>query len=201
MRHFIMVNPAQRPRHPIEVELAQQGDLRAFIKLVGPIHDRLYAYAFLMCGSAEEADRCVHQGVLLSQRTIKDIGELSPLAFFVHQTRRVVMSYLRQQPIHPHQVHPDTGRVLKEAVQNEDAETILVALQPLLASLSIEERDAYVLAVVLGLGRGVVESITRTPENVIENRLARACERLSQGSGVEVTPPTPTDFKDDEAKS
>jgi DNA-directed RNA polymerase specialized sigma24 family protein len=167
----------------ILLEIAQQGDLRSFAQLVRPMHEALYAYAYLMMGSVAEADDVLRSGLSIARASLKGIGERDFDVFALHHVREVALRLLRGRPWQP-PFEGGVGGRLSRALEDGDGDAVATLMVPQLRALSVEERDAFVMIGILALGPRLVIAVAGVEDIVIEARLNRAIARLEELLGA-----------------
>lgn len=177
---------APRNQTSLRLEIAQEGDLRAYVQLVQPLLDRLFAYAFLMTGSIQDAEDCVQRGLKSARDKLTDIGSLSVERFVLRHVRREVLSLIMARPYSPPPAVPagPNAPTIETALRVGDSDSLGAIALPLLQGLPTEERDTFLLAVLLGLGTEGVHAVTEVEPAVSAARLKRALRDLEESGRV-----------------
>lgn len=182
------MNQEQAPRNQtsLRLELAQEGDLRSYVQLVQPVQDRLFAYAFLLTGSVQDAEDCLQRGVKSARDDLAMMGSANMERFLLRHVRRETLDLLSIRAYEPQsRVDRAAGAAtIEEALEVNDPDSLGAIAMPLLQGLASEERDCFVLAVALGLSPEGLEYVTGADREVGLARLRRALGELKASERV-----------------
>lgn len=155
---------------------AKQGDMRSVIQLLEPSYQRIYTYAYLLCGTVQDAEEVVHAGLHAAIDAISSLrGNIE--AFVLSHVREFAFRRVRQQGHRP--PGNEVLLALSAAMERRDEGEIASNLIEALDLLSIEEREAFVLVAVLNYSPVLSQEITGVRPSVVQSRLTRACQRMS----------------------
>lgn len=151
----------------------QLGDSDALSELVNRLDTRLRGYLARMAPwGIDDLRQEVWLQVLRSIGRLEDAGKLD--AWFFTIARRVVMSRLRRR----YRRRGREQRLTIDVPAASDPQP-MIELDPILAELSIEEREAVTLFYLLGQSGEAVAAVQGIPEATVRSRLARARRRLA----------------------
>lgn len=158
------------------LNLAKEGDTRSVIQLFEPFYQRIYTYAYLLCGNIEDAEEVVHAGLHDAVQAISELKGNSE-TFALKHIREHALRKIRQQGYKP----PSQGVLLAlaRAMEYHDEEGVVTNLTAALDLLSVEEKEAFILAAVLDYSPVLAQEITGVKPEIVQSRLTRAFNRLS----------------------
>jgi RNA polymerase sigma-70 factor (ECF subfamily) len=189
---------------PDDLDLARQGDPRAFERLIRPHLASLRRFAFSFCGDAAEANDLAQESLLKAFRSIRGFRGQSSLTTWLYSVARSTFIDSRRGRL-------ARARTLEAALEPEDApvqcgpDELLTArceverLRAALRRLEPRFRIPIVLCEIEGLSYEHVATIEQVPIGTIRSRISRGRAKLldllnrsaTEGAGV-ATPGTVT---------
>lgn len=151
-------------------------------------HPRVFAYASLMTGSREEANQCLRLGYQAAMRKAASIGTVRPEVFVMRIVRERVLDAVRPRPMATARDAKTTGAEFRAAIQKRDKETVADLVFQALQGMPFDEREVFVLSVVLGYTPALSEQITGDHVPMLQARLFRACEQMDGWFGHQESP-------------
>lgn len=152
----------------------EQGIYDRFFSTAADMRGELFAYAFSVTKSREDAEDAVHNAIIKAfdgLSGLRNRAKLKPWLFSI--LRNECLSMLRQKkrfaPLD--EAIPDTAEARNESGLD---------LENCVAALGTELREAVVLYYKLGFSTAEIARLTGTPRSTVMSRLARARELIKK---------------------
>ncbi|MFE7287192.1 sigma-70 family RNA polymerase sigma factor [Streptomyces noursei] len=160
---------------------ARDGDERAVEQFVRATQLDVRRYVTHLSGEAQAADDLVQDTYVRALRGLPRFeGRSSARTWLLTIARRVVADRIRTHAVRPRLSATDDWQSAAERVQPRGVPGFDegIALAELLAALSAQRREAFVLTQLLGLPYAAAAGVMGCPVGTVRSRVARARETL-----------------------
>ncbi|WP_411122856.1 sigma-70 family RNA polymerase sigma factor [Streptomyces sp. x-19] len=160
---------------------ARDGDERAVEQFVRATQLDVRRYVTHLSGDAQAADDLVQDTYVRALRGLPRFeGRSSARTWLLTIARRVVADRIRTHAVRPRLSATDDWQSAAERVQPRGVPGFDegIALAELLAALSAQRREAFVLTQLLGLPYAAAAGVMGCPVGTVRSRVARARETL-----------------------
>ncbi|MEV7470740.1 sigma-70 family RNA polymerase sigma factor [Streptomyces kronopolitis] len=160
---------------------ARGGDERAVEQFVRATQLDVRRYVTHLSGDPQATDDLVQDTYVRALRSLPGFeGRSSARTWLLTIARRVVADRIRSRAVRPHLAATDDWQTAAERVQPRGVPGFEegIALAELLAALTPERREAFVLTQLLGLPYAATAGVIGCPVGTVRSRVARAREAL-----------------------
>lgn len=170
------------------IERAVRGDAQAFNELMAAQERRMYAVAFRMCGTREDAEDCLQEAMLRIYRSIASFKAQSSFGTWVYRiTMNTCLDELRRRKSRPGTSLDDMlDAGWAPADEREGPEQRAVrselrnGLEALILELPEDMRAAVVLRDIQGLSYEDIARALDANVGTIKSRISRGREKLRE---------------------
>ena len=170
------------------IERATRGDAQAFNELMGAHERRMYAVAFRMCGTKEDAEDCLQEAMLRIYRSISTFKAQSSFGTWVYRiTMNTCLDELRRRKNRPSTSLDDmldagwSPSDTREGPEQRAVRSELrTGLEAMILELPEDMRSAVVLRDIQGLSYEDIARALDANVGTIKSRISRGREKLRE---------------------